>query len=121
MKYLETLKLMEIEKKRNLRIILTWEKSHIHHDTFPGELNDEIIVGGISNNRDELIPLFRLSRLMKNRFEIHNSFVKDVLSSGNFEYIVFTFLRKIRKSHSTNMLGDIHFTSQSIHNIWIKI
>jgi hypothetical protein len=43
------------------------------------------------------------------------------LASGRFEYIVFTFLRKIRKSNSTSRLGDIYFASQSIHNIWVKI
>jgi len=106
--------------QNNLKITLTWENDG-NSSPISGIKTEEIIVGGILESRDELIPLFRLSRFNSNRFVLSNSFVEDVLSSGEYDFIVFTFLRKIRKSNSTSTLGDVHFASQSIHNIWIKI
>jgi len=106
---------------RNLNIKLSWNRSRITPSMFPGEFSEEIIVGGVTSNRDELIPLFRLRKFFSNRFEIPNSLIENVLASGKFKYIVFSFIRKIRRSNSIDRLGKIHFASQSIHNIWIKI
>jgi hypothetical protein len=107
--------------KRNKKIVLSWKRSDIFANLSSDVFSEEIIVGGISSDRDELVPLLRAGELLSNRLEIPNSLVKEVLASGRFEYIVFTFLRKIRKSNSTSRLGDIYFASQSIHNIWVKI
>jgi hypothetical protein len=107
--------------RRDLKIRLLWNKSLINHETFPGKISQEIIVGGVPNSRDELIPLFKLEKLKSDSFDIPNSFITDILLSNRFEYIVFSFLRKIRKSNSTDNLGEIYFASQSIHNIWVKI
>lgn len=106
--------------KRNQDIILTWNENPTN-SLANVEIADEIIIGGIQKLRDELIPLIKFKRFRQNQLEIKNSLLKEVLSSGKFEYLVITFLRKIRKSHSTSRLGDIYFASQSIHNIWIKI
>ena len=102
-------------------ILLSWDQYNANYDDLDGIIAVEIIVGGITQDRDELIPLFTASRFNSNRLEIKNSLVKEVIASGRFEYLVFTFLRKIRKSNSTNRFGEIYFASQSIHNIWIKI
>ncbi len=107
--------------QRNRKIVLSWKQSGIQAISSSEEFSEEIIVGGISSDKDELVPLLRAGELLSNRLEIPNSLVKEVLASGRFEYIVFTFLRKIRKSNSTSRLGDIYFASQSIHNIWVKI
>ena len=103
------------------RLLLSWSKSQLSNVLTQGSFDEEVIVGGISKVRNELIPLIRLSRFTSNSFEIKNSLIKDIIASDRFEYLVFTFLRKIHKTNSTNRLGEIHFASQSIHNIWIKI
>ncbi len=107
--------------QNNFEIILTWNKSSINPSDFEGDFSDEIIVGGILESRDEVVPLFRLTKMRTNSFVISNSLINEVLSSGEYDYIVFTFIRKIRKSSSASRLGDVYFASQSIHNIWIKI
>jgi len=107
--------------QNNLEIILTWNKSFITSSDILGDISDEIIVGGILESRRELVPLFRLTKLRLNKFIISNSLINDVLSSGEYDYIVFSFIRKIRKSSSASRLGDVYFASQSIHNIWISI
>lgn len=96
--------------KGNLKINLSWNRGFLG--------NDEIIVGGILKNRKELIPLFRIKNFRENNFVIPNSFIKKILER-DYDAIVFSFIRKIRKSNSTSRLGDIYFASQSIHNIWI--
>jgi hypothetical protein len=106
--------------KRNQNLILTWNNNLINSLT-DTDYSDEIIVGGINKIRDELIPLIKFKRFRSNQLEIKNSLLQEVLSSGKFEYIVITFIRKIRKTNTTNRLGEIHFAAQSIHNIWIKI
>lgn len=108
-------------EQNNYEIILSWNESSINPNDFTGTFSDEIIVGGILGNREELVPLFRVTNMKTNRFVISNSLIKEVLSSGEYDYIVFSFIRKIRKSNSTSRLGDLYFASQSIHNIWIKI
>ena len=115
---------VEIEGRRNtnnLKITLFWNASKIGPNSISGNISEEIIVGGVSSRRDELVPLFRLSSFNKRRFVIPNSLVEDILESNEYEYIVFTFLRKIRKSNSTSRLGDVYFASQSIHNIFVKL
>ena len=106
--------------KRNQDIILSWNEN-TSNSLANGEIADEIIIGGIPKLRDELIPLIRFSRFRQNQLEIKNSLLKEILLSDKFEYLVITFLRKIYKLNSTSRLGEIHFASQSIHNIWIKI
>ncbi len=104
------IKITGSKEKNNLRINLDWNKGSLG--------TDEIIVGGILKNRKELIPLFRIKNLKDNSFVIPNSFIKKILER-DYDAIVFSFIRKIRKSNSTSRLGDIYFASQSIHNIWI--
>lgn len=106
---------------QNLRIILTWNSSGINAGQISGELSEQIIVGGILSESRELIPLFRLGKFKTNRFLIPNSLLNNIISSGDYDDIVFSFIRQIRKSNSTSRLGDVYFASQSIHNIWIKI
>ncbi len=107
--------------KRNQNLILTWNKNELNNSLTNVDNSDEIIVGGINKIRDELIPLIKFKRFRSNQLEIKNSLLQEVLSSGKFEYIVITFIRKIRKTNTTNRLGEIYFAAQSIHNIWIKI
>lgn len=103
------------------KIILTWGKSIIGSHLSSGSFAEEIVIGGIRNGRDELVPLLKLNRLQSNRFEIPHSLLEDILASSDYNYIVFTFIRKILISNSYNRLGDIYFVSQSIHNIWVKL
>ncbi|MDX1702562.1 MAG: hypothetical protein R3250_18170, partial [Melioribacteraceae bacterium] len=105
---------------RNKRIFLSWNRLQ-GNAQIPGELTEEIIIGAKYKDRVELVPLLRLGRLKTNVFEIPNSLVKDILESDKFDYLVFTFLRKIIIRNSLNQLGDIRFATQSIHNIWIKL
>jgi len=100
----------------NLKITLTWSNTQMNQNSVSGKLSEEIIVGGIDESRDEIVPLFRLRRFNSRRFVVPNSLVEDVLSGGGYD-----FIRKIRKSNTTSRLGDVYFASQSIHNIWIKI
>jgi len=105
----------------NLRILLNWNKSAFSNDNFPGEFSEEIILGGKFKDRNELVPLVRLAKFRKNRFELPASLLEDILDSDNFDYLVFTFLRRITNKNTFNQLGDVRFVSQSIHNIWVKI
>lgn len=107
------------KEEKNLKISVKWNKSFINPNNISGEISEEIIVGGISEN--ELIPLFKLSKFRENQFDLPNALLKQVLDSGEYNYLVFSFIRKIRKLSSTSRLGDIYFASQSIHNIWINI
>lgn len=107
--------------RNDQKIIISWNVLNSSDNYDDGKLSEEIILGGVTQTRDELIPLFRVSNFSFNRFEIKKSLVSDIIESGKFEYLVFTFIRKIRKSTSTNRVGEIYFASQSIHNIWIKI
>ncbi len=104
------IKISGSKKKGNLKINLNWNKSSLG--------KDEIIVGGILKNGKGLIPLFRIKNFRENNFIIPNSFIKKILEK-DYDAIVFSFIRKLRKSNSTSRLGDIYFASQSIHNIWI--
>jgi hypothetical protein len=108
-------------KENNLKVILVWNKSQLNTNSTSQIVTDEIIVGGLENFENELVPLFRLTKLNTNRFTIPNSLVEDILTSKEYEYIVFSFIRKISKSNSTSRLGDVYFASQSIHNIYIRI
>ena len=105
----------------NLRIVLSWNKSSITSGIVHGEFSEEVILGGKFKNRDELVPLVRLRNFRNNQFEIPTSLLEDILRSDKFDYLVFTFLRKITSKNTFNQLGDIRFVSQSIHNIWVKL
>ncbi len=107
-------------KEKNLKIILNWNKSRLNTNLSAEKNTDEIIVGGVKRLGEELVPLFRLKKLNTNKFTIPNSLVEDILNSDEYRFIVFSFLRKIRKSNSTSRLGDVYFASQSIHNIYIR-
>lgn len=109
------------EKRGTKGLLLSWNKSQLSNVLAEGILDEEVIVGGILKTENELVPLIRLRQFTSNKFEIKNSLIKDIISSDRFNYLVFTFLRKIRKTNITNRLGDIYFASQSIHNIWVKI
>ena len=106
--------------RKNLRIILTWNKLQTNLVNDANDFSEEIIIGGVAKDSRDLIPLIRLDKFRENKFEIKNSLAEDINAAGDFEYIVFTFLRKIRRSNSNSRLGNIYFASQSIHNIWIK-
>lgn len=108
-------------KENNLTITLFWERSIINQNQVSGDFSEEVIVGGLTKMHDELVPLFKLKRFSKNNFIVPNSLVEDILNSNEYKFIVFTFIRKIRKTNSTSSLGDVYFASQSIHNIWVKI
>jgi hypothetical protein len=105
---------------RKKRIFLSWNRLHANPNS-QGDYTEEIIIGGKYNNRNELVPLLRLRRLKSNIFEIPNSLVEDILESDQFDYLVFSFLRKKTIRNSVNQLGEIRFATQSIHNIWIKL
>ena len=107
-------------KNRN-RIFLSWNKSNLSNSLSAGELKEEIIIGGILQDRNELLPLLRLTRLNSNIFEIPNYLLEDIIKSDKFNYLVITLIRKIVSSQSNNELGEINIASQSIHNIWVKI
>ncbi len=109
------------EKRGTQGLLLSWNESQLSNVLAEGILDEEVIVGGILKNKNQLVPLIRFRQFTSNKFEIKNSLIKDIVYSDRFDYLVFTFLRKIRKTNSTNSLGDIYFASQSIHNIWVKI
>jgi hypothetical protein len=114
-------KLISDEKRGTQGLLLSWNESQLSNVLAEGILDEVVIVGGILKTENELVPLIRLQQFTSNRFEIKNSLIKDIIYSDRFDYLVFTFIRKIRKTSSTNRLGDIYFASQSIHNIWVKI
>lgn len=116
-----TVGIIDNDLKNDKKIYLSWNSLNSTITDGAEVISEEIILGGITEVRNELIPLFRVKGINSNSLEIRKSLVSDVIESGRFSHLVFTFMRKIRKSSSVNRIGEIYFASQSIHNIWIKI
>jgi len=94
------------------RITLSWNNSDIG--------NDEVVIGGILNSRDQIVPLFRVRGAKNNHFVLPNELIRQI-PYNEFRYLVFTFIRKIIAKPNNNSLGEIYLASQSIHNIWIEL
>lgn len=80
----------------------------------------EIIVGGFINDSLSPFPLIRLKVADDGKFILPKN-ILDQVPYKNYESIVFSFIRKLEKSESSNSLSDNYIAAQSIHNIRINL
>ncbi len=102
------LKLEGSRKNNDLRVELSWNKAP------KGDII--VIIGGLLEGRNEIIPLIRLKSIKTDKIIIRNSLLQKI-PFNKFDALIFTVVRHFSQSVSTIRLGDIFISSQSIHNI----
>jgi len=80
----------------------------------------DIIVGGFVEGSMSPLPLIRLKVADDGKFILPKN-ILDQVPYKNFESVVFSFIRKLEKSESSNSLSDNYIAAQSIHNIRINL
>lgn len=98
--------------RKNLNFILEWNAKR--------EGTVEIIIAVYKEKNGEAIPLIKLKGNDNGRIRVPYSIIENALSNQN-KIIVISFIRKIEKEITNDLLNDTYIVAQSIHNIRIEI
>ncbi len=80
----------------------------------------DIIIGGFIAGNSGPYSLVRIKVSDDGKFLLPKN-ILDQVPYQNFESVVFSFIRRIEKTESSNSLSDNYIAAQSIHNIRINL